>query len=70
MRGLDKAYPGMGKKYHSNSSQGFIEGPKYVRLWPKTLAAEDNVRRLGHMTLSRSGKRDIFMEVRSPHPSY
>ena len=53
----------MGQKYHSNSSQGFIEGPKYVRLWPKTLAAEDNVRRLGHMTLSRSGKKEIFMEV-------
>ena len=40
VRGLDKAYPGMGLKY-VDPSQAEITGAKYPRLWPHTLAEED-----------------------------
>ena len=42
VRGLDKAYPGMGLKY-VDPSQAEITGAKYPRLWPHTLAEEDEV---------------------------
>ena len=35
VRGLNKAYPGMGDKY-TNRSEHHIKGPKYPLLWPQT----------------------------------
>jgi len=45
-------WPGFGEKFEKYGE--YIEGPKYIRLWPHTLASEDEVRREGHMTLLRS----------------
>ena len=42
VRGLDKAYPGMGAKY-VDPRQAEISGPKYPRLWPHSLEEEDEV---------------------------
>ena len=56
VRGLNKAYPGMGQKYVMDSE--YIQGPKYIRLWPQSVPDEDLVRRHGHMTLSRAGMTD------------
>ena len=53
VRGLNKAYPGMGSKYMNRGDD--ISGPKYPRLWPRTVPDEDEIRRQGHMTLTRIG---------------
>ena len=52
VRGLNKAYPGMGTKF-TNLSDPHIRGPKYPLLAPATLQQEDVVRNEGHMTLTR-----------------
>ena len=54
IRGLNKAYPGIGHKYLVDTE--YIAGPKYMRVWPGTVEDEDVVRRQGHMTLSRAGE--------------
>ena len=51
VRGLNKAYPGMGDKY-TNRSEHHVKGPKYPLLWPQTQPEEDVLRRNEHMTLS------------------
>ena len=47
VRGLDRAYPGMGAKY-VDPGQAEIPGAKYPRLWPHSLPEEDEVQTREH----------------------
>ena len=42
VRGLDRAFPGMGAKY-VDQGQAEMTGAKYPRLWPESLPEEDEV---------------------------
>lgn len=46
------SYPEMGSKFVVQGK--YLEGPNHMKIWPETVPSEDELRRKGHMTLTKT----------------